>query len=242
MGNVFEKIKKIFAGTKMAYKKKGSSFIIRSGVKIILWYYYYKKFKSPRTFTFQGNIFNYFIHYYNLTWENERTVEIPIIWKIVNESRGKRILEVGNVLSNYFPVDHEILDKYEKMNKVINEDVCDFKPDKKYDLIVSISTLEHVGYDEDPREPMKILRAFKNLKAILSTKGNLVVTLPIGYNPELDKLLKNEAIPFTKMRCLKRISKKEWVEVDWNDICGLKYNYPFPAANGVVVGTIEKNE
>jgi cyclopropane fatty-acyl-phospholipid synthase-like methyltransferase len=51
---------------------------------------------------------------------------------------------------------------------VINEDVVNFKSKKKYDLIVSISTLEHVGWDE---KPMKIPRAIENLKTLITPQG-----------------------------------------------------------------------
>ena len=42
---------------------------------------------------------------------------------------------------------------------MINQDVVDFKTNEKYDLIVSISTLEHVGWDEEPRDDKKISKA-----------------------------------------------------------------------------------
>ena len=57
--------------------------------------------------------------------------------------------------------------------------------------IVSISTIEHVGWDETPRDPNKIPRALENLTTrCLAPGGEIVVTLPIGYNTYLDKLLK----------------------------------------------------
>ena len=88
---------------------------------------------------------------------NERSIEVPIVMEIVNQNKGKRILEIGNVLSNYYKVSHDIVDKYEKAPNVINQDVVDFKTNEKYDLIVSISTLEHVGWDEEPRDDKKNL-------------------------------------------------------------------------------------
>ncbi len=84
-----------------------------------------------------------------------------------------------------------IVDKYEKAIGVINEDICNFKPSKKYDLIISISTLEHVGFDEKPRDPCKVLRAIENLKSLLAVGGKLVAILPVGYNPYLDELIKS---------------------------------------------------
>src|SRR5215207_4369431 len=98
------------------------------------------------------------------TWRSERAVELPIAWRRVRRTDATSTLEIGNVLSNYFPVRHLVVDKYERVPGVINEDVVDFSPPGKYDLIVSISTLEHVGWDPpEPRDPLKLLRAVDNL-------------------------------------------------------------------------------
>lgn len=155
-------------------------------------------------------------------------------------------MEVGNVLSHYFEVRHEIVDKHEKAKGVVNQDVADLRLPKKYDLIVSISTLEHVGWDENPnysesaREPDKVIIAFEKLKASLKTGGEIVVTLPIGYNPYLDVAIGNGKIDFDKMFCLRRISKNRWIETNWENVRKLKFGSPFPFANGLVIGTIER--
>jgi SAM-dependent methyltransferase len=144
--------------------------------------------------------------------------------EVLNKSKGKSILEVGNVLSHYFPVNHDVVDKYEKVEGVINRDIIDFHPSKEYDLIISISTLEHVGWDENVsdhkilHDPSKILRAIENLRGLLAPQGNIVVTLPLGLNPELDRLLRNGKVQFTELFCLKRVSKDNaWIEVDWQE-------------------------
>src|SRR3990172_4116095 len=108
--------------------------------------WYYGKLGGSRTFVFRDKTYHYFYHTYNPTWRNERCVETPIIWSIVKRSKEANILEVGNVLSHYFDTNHDVLDKYERAPGVINEDVVEFKSNKRYDLIVSISTLEHVGW------------------------------------------------------------------------------------------------
>src|SRR5579872_7186960 len=79
---------------------------------------------SPGSFEFRGKTYLYFWHRYNATWRNERAVEIPIAREFIAQSRGGNVLEVGNVLSHYGPVQHDVLDKYEKAEGVINEDVC----------------------------------------------------------------------------------------------------------------------
>ena len=161
---------------------------------------------------------------------------------MLREYPEQKILEVGNVLSHYFSVNHDILDKYEKAYGVINQDVINFQPAKKYDLIVSISTLEHVGWDESPREPMKILQAIENLKNLLAPGGKMVITLPLGYNSEMDSLLKENKIQFTRMYYLKRSSRgNKWTETNWQDVVNnAKYNYSFYYANALVVGIFEK--
>jgi len=87
-----------------------------------LHFLYRKAMRKRLKFSFNGKWYYYFHNRYNFTWADERTVEVPIVWDIVRAHRGKRILEVGNVLSHYFPVKHAVLDKYEKFKGVMNED------------------------------------------------------------------------------------------------------------------------
>ena len=77
----------------------------------------------------------YFHHPYNTTDLNERIVELPIIWDIVANSRGS-ILEVGNVLSHYYHVNHTVVDLHEEAGGVINADICTYNPKESFDLIV----------------------------------------------------------------------------------------------------------
>jgi hypothetical protein len=202
---------------------------------------YFNVIYFNKKFTFRHNKYSYFYHSYNVTYFGERAVEIPIISKLISEYQNHKILEIGNVLSNYFTVNHDILDKYDHTPGIIAEDVVNYKTNKKYGLIVSISTLEHVGWDETPRDPNKIFSAIKNLKKLLSLNGLLVVTIPLGYNQYLDKLLKNGELGFNSMYYLKRISKKnEWKEVNKKQINNSLYNSPFPNAKGLVIGVFNK--
>lgn len=186
-----------------------------------------KTFRTPKTFTFQGRKYRYFYHKYNRTWMNGRAVEIPVLWDFVKRCEGS-VLELGNVLSHYFAVKHDILDKYEQSEGVINEDVVDFRPQKQYDLIISISTLEHIGWDETPRELTKVIRAVDNLISLLAPEGQFIATVPIGYNPELDRLLREGKVKYTKRDFMKQVSKKNiWAEARWGEVCNARFNeYP----------------
>jgi hypothetical protein len=202
---------------------------------------YFRMKLGTRTFNFQGHEYNYFCHKYNTTWKNERVVEVPIVWEIVKNCHGK-ILEVGNVLSHYHPVTHDVVDKYEKAQGVINQDVVDFHPFELYDLIVSISTMEHVGWDESPREPRKVLYALENLKSnCLAPRGIMVITAPLGHNSELDKLLNEGMIDLGKQCYMKRLSKANlWEETEQNNVQNIRYGTPFPAGNAIVIGRIAR--
>lgn len=199
--------------------------------------WYYQRFKSTEPFQFHGREYAYFYHRSNRTWMNERAVEVPLAWEFVNQSPGPEILEVGNVLSRYYSIAHDVVDKYEQAPHVVNSDVVEFVPAKAYDTIVSISTLEHVGWDETPREPDKCLRAVEHLQSLLAPGGSLLVTVPLGYNPYLDHLLETGELKFDQQLYLKRVSHdNRWRQVEWSEVRGAAYNEPFLSANGLVVG------
>lgn len=161
---------------------------------------YFRKFK------FQNKTYNYFVHSYNSTWRNERAVEIPIMWELVRKNKRASILEIGNVLSHYFAVNHDIVDKYENGPRVINVDIEKYKPGKKYDLIISISTLEHIGGNKKTKDSNKIMSVLKKLKKYLKPNGKIVFTVPVGYNSNLDKVIKSLKIKSERAGFLKRIS------------------------------------
>lgn len=185
---------------------------------------YYRTFKR-RTLEFQGRSYPYFYNAYNPTHTNERVVEIPIAWDEVQRYAPEQTLEVGNVLAHYYPIRHQVLDKYEQAPGVLNADVVDFQPNRLYNLIVSISTLEHVGWDETPREPDKFLRGVSHLSTLLAPGGVMLVTLPVGYNAAVDHFLAEKMIPFTSVGYLKRDEfGGRWREVaGWDDVMGTVY-------------------
>lgn len=198
-------------------------------------------FKEKRGFTFGDKAYRQFYHRYNMTWVTERGIEIPIIRNYINQAKnqGERMLEVGNVMPHYYKADWDVLDKFEKGRGVINRDIADFRPHKKYGLIVSISTFEHIGYDDESTTNSgdKIKKAFNNLKEnCLKAGGTAVITVPLGYNPEMDGLIFANWFGFRCLRFMKRISKKDWKEVPINEARGARYSKPFPYANFVAFG------
>ncbi|MBX3303808.1 MAG: class I SAM-dependent methyltransferase [Nitrospira sp.] len=198
------------------------------------------RWTRAKTFAFDGRSYPYLYHFCNKTWKNDRGVEIPIFREILLRHQTARILEVGNVLSHYFPIHHDVIDKYEVAPGVINQDIVEFVPPERYDLILSISTLEHVGWDETPREPDKLLRAIEHLRnRCLAPGGQIVASLPVGYNEFFDGLLRDGKSLFTTQHFLKRVSRRNyWVESDWNDCKGMTYGRFF--ANAICIGIIQR--
>src|SRR6476659_1445958 len=130
---------------------------------------------SRGTFELQGRSYCYLYDRHKLTWLTERAVEVPVVQAIVDDSAGKRVLEVGNVLSRYGPASHVVVDKYEHAPGVLNRDALELDGLGWFDLIVAISTLEHVGWDEHPRDSGKALRAVDALRRLLTPGGQLVI-------------------------------------------------------------------
>ncbi len=203
---------------------------------------FFKIVRGKRQFVLLGQPYNYFCHWYNTTFSNERAVEMAITLVLLNVPKGKKILEVGNVLSHYMHIEHDVVDKYEKADDVINEDILDYSPTQLYDLIISISTLEHVGFDEIPCEPLKIVKVLTRLRSLLSSKGNLFATIPIGYNPNLNTLIDKEEL-FDKQYFMERVSQSnEWVETTKEKALKRVFDRPFPFANAILIGVSGRNK
>ena len=199
-------------------------------------------FHPKHQFKINEKKYNLFYHRYNFTWTKERGIEVPFAINEIKNCKGN-VLEVGNVLSHYFTPKWDIVDKYEKDKKVINEDIVDFNPKKKYDLIISISTFEHIGWDEEDKSKSadKIEAAFNNLKQnCLKENGKIIISVPIGWNPHMDSLIKSNKLNFKKMIFMKRVGSRKWISVPKEIGIKCKYKKPYPYANCVFFGEYEK--
>jgi len=194
------------------------------------------------TFTLDGEQVPYFRHPYNWTWLNERAVEVALARRILaGAPPAARVLEIGNVLSHYLPVDHPVVDKYERARGVRNVDVTDLEPGTGFDLIVSISTLEHVGLDEDVQQPDKPLHAVRGLLDLLAPGGRLWFTLPVGYNLELDRRLRAGEIAFGRLAALHRARhRNRWTQVPVEQVWDAPYDRLLYTAHGLLVGEISR--
>lgn len=238
-----QKIKQKVTIYKQDLMEKGVSYVLSSRFNKLynLLGFYIKILRTGNEFVFNRKTYSYLNNAYNFTRDNERSVEVPLIWSFVEDSVSEKVLELGNVLSHYYLINHDVLDKYEKDDRVINKDVVSFTSRIKYDLIVSISTLEHVGWDEDIKDPLKIPKAIKQMKKLLSKNGRFIFTVPFGYNSHLDELLHKNMLDVSKKYFMKRVSRSNiWKQVSWKEVKFTKYNVPYPNANAICIGVVTK--
>jgi hypothetical protein len=255
MSNITRNLKSKIDIIKKAYREHGVRYVIFRMVKYIyvqaldvLTPFYFKWiYRKNNSFIFQGKSYRYLYHSYNTTWKNERQVEVPIIWDLVQNSKGKRVLEIGNVLRHYFHCRHDVVDLYENYPGVINQDIEIFHPANKYDLVVSISTFEHIGCDEnEPDNHNKFIQAINNVVGnILAPGGKFTLTIPLGQNIEMEKILKAGFIQFTSITCLRNLSSRlnQWKEFRWDDIMMQEFNesgHWSGSSDTFIIGTIIK--
>ena len=169
---------------------------------------------------------------------SERAIEVPIFLMVLLAHYGERILEVGNTLNMYTDyLKHIVLDKGEKYPGVINEDIEQYIPEKKYDCVISVSTLEHIGHDgADNLDPEKIGRVIRHIKKdVLKKGGELIFSAPVGWNPDFDNLVRdgkfNWIFYYLHTGDVWRVSEKEVVMAQ-------KYNTPHDFGNGLVIASI----
>lgn len=143
----------------------------------------------------------------------ERIIEIPLAKFFINNAKFSSCLEVGNVTPHHFKFSHEVIDKYEVGEGIVNEDIASYHFERKYDLIISVSTLEHVGFDELEREPNKVRKSLKNMLSALNTGGSVFVTVPCNYNPEVDEIVRSNEFNFN-IYFYKQTKYNSWSQIN----------------------------
>lgn len=160
-------------------------------------------------FELWGETLPYFVHPHNSTWRNERAVEIPAALAFLETVRG-RGMEFGNVLRHYgITGPSDVVDRYERSPGVLNVDILDYSA-APFDFIVSISTLEHVGWDERPRDVYKSEQAFNHLRCLLVPNGRMLLTVPLGHNPTVDDAAAAGRWSPERQACLVRQKDGRW--------------------------------
>lgn len=181
---------------------------------------------SGKRFPFFKKSLPLFIHSYNATWRNERSVEIAAALDFLDGKENQQILELGNVLSYYHDFKSVVVDKYEQSSNCINEDFLDYDPKRKFDGFISISTLEHVGWDEPEKHETKAIDCIHRVKDLVSDLDNVLISFPLNYNPYLDAAVRQKKLPFKETLILVRKDPNlTWEEATITDAQHPDYAY-----------------
>jgi len=191
---------------------------------------------AKKSFNLWGEDTNYFLHKYNTTWRNERAVELAAAEVFLAQNPSGPFLEFGNVLQHYgFRSADVVVDLYERGPQITNVDIVDFTSEKKFKVIVSISTIEHVGWDERPRSAEKTAKALERLTSHLTHDGKLFITAPTGHNPYLDAMIKDGIPNVNRQVCYVRD------RFDWSprlDFVAIPYGSKGPGAASIWMAEI----
>ena len=194
---------------------------------------------KERTVVFRGEPIPLVYARHNVTWANERCVELALARRFLAGIPAERILEVGNVTPHYFAGGHTVVDKYEP--GALQVDIVDFEPDRRFDLILSISTFEHIAFDEagGPEEPDavadKIRAALDRCLGSLAPGGTFVITVPVGYNPALDAMVAADGLGSDRATWFKRFPGRHWREVGREEGLRCRYGSPYAFANAIML-------
>ena len=162
-----------------------------------------------RSFTSAGARYRYHAAAYNATW---RTSE-PSSWRfpygscpIPAAASWKSAMFCATTLPSLMTLEHEQADLSR------NIDALDVRVTQPYDVIVSISTLEHRagGGRQGPRQA----RAGSGAPGVdAGAQWDLIATVQPGYNPALNAALLSGSLRFDRLDFLKRISRdNRWRE------------------------------
>jgi len=194
------------------------------------------------TFQLRGVELPYTEAPYNFSRHSERAVEVSAALHLYGtaRARGGDVLEIGAVLPHYlvrWPSNgHTVVDLYEQGHGILNENVLSWEAPQQYDLIICISTLDHLN------GPMEVWLALERMKSWRKPGGMLFVTLPanqpdwVGGGPWLDALLRDRhALEASE---LWRMDKVDPINNLWDEVTGTKkaprgYNNPTAFANTV---------
>lgn len=194
--------------------------------------------REEKQFFFNKESYDYFDHRYLRTRRCERAIEIPIAKRWLEKLDPEALLEVGNVTGWYekefrkFYNIKTVVDRFEKAKNVINMDIQEYVPEKKFPAILSISTLEHIDGEQERRPdlmekygiPMRKnkfnsmgIEAIEHLyNNCLEKGGEMLITIPTGYSMLMDKaifsriLFKKTKISEKKSKLIYMVRKDFW--------------------------------
>jgi hypothetical protein len=144
-----------------------------------------------RTFQFAGHRLYYFFHHHNCGWPphkcTERTVELAVANRWLDGVEGA-VWEIGAVTPYYWPGRVSAVIDPADGHRLVTHQQSMFDLDLTGRVVLSISTLEHIGSGEYGLE-QSIDGAPQALQKIFAESPRFLVTFPVGCNKALDQFV-----------------------------------------------------
>ncbi len=141
-------------------------------------------------FDYHGERLEPFHHLYNLTFFNERAIELAVAHRLLDSIESPWVrdsgLEVGNVLGHYRQLRHCVWDLHEEpawyqdRELVKSHDILEvpsWGSNPRFPWVISLSTIEHTA---NPIQALEILYS------LVEPGGWLLVSFPTGVDNRLD--------------------------------------------------------
>ena len=196
--------------------------------------------KDTQSFVLNKRKYSFFCHSFNCGWPpfrmTERAVELAIAddWLFKHDD----VCEVGAVTPYYWPGRvKDVVDPSDE-NSAINIRLSLFDMSFENRNVLCISTIEHVGQGDYGLDKEPGL-ASKALEKITAEASSALITIPVGYNVELDRYVFARKGNDVTISYLGRGNGRE--DNDWRQISmpsGHQLTYGPKSANAVIV--IEK--
>jgi O-antigen chain-terminating methyltransferase len=144
-------------------------------------------------------------------WSDERAVEIP--WVLARYAGERRVLDVGTAFAEPLYVEglHELgaaelltVDLSEPADVVADVRDLPFE-DARFDLVLCVSTLEHVGRDnatyavDAPRDDRGDEAALRELRRVVAADGRLLVSVPTGVHDDQGWQVQREPLAWVEL-------------------------------------------
>jgi hypothetical protein len=166
-------------------------------------------------------------------WRSERALEIGLARRAMRNREPEDVLEVGNVLAFAGLSGHTVVDKYELGDGVLNVDIIEYRPTRRFGLVICISTLEHIGWDEIPRDPNKAAAA---MRTMCDMGDSLLMTIPVGWHRQLEREF--VAGPFDLIELAVKTSRlARWERRPLAVVNRIEYGRPYANGNAILIGS-----
>lgn len=168
---------------------------------------------------------DYFDHPYNKTLTNERCVEVAVALRWI--AKHADFVEVGAVMPYYGHRSHPCVDPFDPAANIRKrmEDV-----DLAGRSILSISSVEHIGTPDYGNTVINPAAAIIALKHLLNVSAECLITVPVGYNQNLDDWLRDN---LGRLHCFgyHKVGQQSWRYESEPAHLDYAYGHPFPFAN-----------